>query len=289
MNKKHINSSVMVALTPVLLLGHPNSVLADTTLSVESVADTYLNSGSIYANRDLSNYGAMEISANLPNPAQGINDPRTMDLLVAYDTATIKAGFDTQYGVGNWHVTSAQVKWYSNYDIIGTQANNIQFNGPAAGSFNISLLTNNTWFNAATAAGPGLANTDVNWNSVFITGGAYSTLLDGMQTLGTYAYTGGDFNGGNNCLNEVCDPRFWNLGSNTSLINIITNGGYISLFGSAADGNVSYIVSQRGAAGAHPQLFISADAGATAVPIPAAVWLWLSSCISILGLLKRRN
>ncbi|WKJ92141.1 hypothetical protein QZJ86_08370 [Methylomonas montana] len=277
---KRLPMSIAVALA---LFGQIETTFADTTLSVDSVADTYLNSDPQLSNRDWSNFGAMGISANLANPAKGMNTPRTMDALIAYDMAAIKTRFDVEFGAGNWHVTDVKVKWYSNYDILGVAPQNPQLNVPAAGSFNISLLTHNDWFNLATAGDKGFANTDLNWDSVFGSGGAYSNLLDGVQTLGTYHYTGGNFNGGNNCLNEVCAPRFWDLGDNANLFGIIGHGGFVSLFGSAADSNVTYIVSQRSANGAHPQLFVSAAAGVASVPLPAGIWLFISGCLALLG------
>ncbi|BBA35032.1 hypothetical protein sS8_3089 [Methylocaldum marinum] len=271
------------AIVAALSMIQTNSPLASTVLSVDAVADTFISSDPNYADRDLSAFGAMQISANLPNPVQGINDARTLHLLVAYDTATIKAGFDAQYGDGNWHVTDVQVKWYSNFDILGISPHNPQFNVPAAGAFNIALLANNQWFDAATAGAQGLANPDLNWNAVYGAGGAYNTLLDGMQTLGTYAYDGGNFNGTNNCANDVCAPRFWDLGDNPDLFDIVTRGGFVSLFGSAADSQVTYLVNQITKPGAHPQIFVSAAAGASPVPIPAAAWLFLSAGLSLLG------
>jgi hypothetical protein len=281
MYKLRLELSAIVA---ALSMIQTNTSLANTVLSADAVADTFISSDPNYADRDMSAFGAMQISANLPDPVQGINYPRTLDLLVAYDTAAIKAGFDAQYGAGNWHVTDVQVKWYSNFDILGVPAHNPQFNVPAAGAFNIALLANNQWFDAATAGAQGLANPDLNWNAVFGTGGAYNTLLDGMQTLGTYAYDGGNFNGTNNCANDVCAPRFWDLGDNADLFDIVTLGGIVSLFGSAADSQVTYLVNQITKPGAHPQIFVSAAAGASPVPIPAAAWLFLSAGLSLLGI-----
>ena len=291
MNLTLFKRSAITATITVALIGQTDIVLADTTLSIDSVADTYLNSDPTYANRDLSNFGAMQISANLPDPIQGINYSRTMDSLVAYDTSTIKTGFDTQYGIGNWHVTDVQVKWYTNFDILGVPAHNPQFNIPAAGAFNIALLANNNWFDAATAGSPGLANPGLTWNSVFGAGGAYSNLLNGVQTLGTYAYTGGNYNGTNNCSNDVCAPRFWDLGTNANLFNTVAGGGIVSLFGSAADNNVTYLINQLTKPGGHPQIFISAAAGTApaAVPVPGAAWLFLSACLSMLGVSSRRS
>lgn len=267
-----------VALTTALaatLAGQAGTALAASTINLDAVADTFISSDPDYADRDMSAFGAMQISADLPDYIQGIFYPRTLDLLVAYDTAAIKAGFDAQYGIGNWHVTDVQVKWYTNFDILGVPAHNPQFNVPSAGSFNISLLADNAWFDEQAAGPLGLANNDLNWNSVFGAGGKYATLLDGIQTLGTYSYTGGDFNGTNNCSNDVCAPRFWDLGDNADLLNIVANGGTVSLFGSAADANVTYLVNQLTKPGGHSQIFVSAEAGAASVPIPDGLWLFL--------------
>ncbi|MGY6274522.1 hypothetical protein [Methylomonas sp. MgM2] len=287
MNDKSGKHSFHATALALALFGPHNIASADTVLSVDSIADTYLNSDPLLSNRDWSNFGAMGISANLANPQKGMNTPRTMDALIAYDTAAIKTRLDAEFGAGNWHVTDVRVKWYSNYDILGVAPQNPQLNVPAAGSFNISLLTHNDWFDPASAGDKGFANTDLNWDSVFGTGGAYGNLLDGAQILGIYSYTGGDFNGGNNCVNEVCAPRFWDLGDNADLFDIIGSGGMVSLFASAADSEVSYIVSQRSANGAHPQLFVSAAAGIAAVPLPTGIWLFISGCLTLLGLSGR--
>ncbi len=282
--------SAIAGAVAAILLSQAEAVMADTTLSMDAVSDTFLSSDPTYANSDMSSYGAMMISANLPDPQQGINYARTMDTLIAYDTSSLKTQFDAQYGVGNWHVTDVQVEFYTNFDILGVPANNSQFNVPAAGNFNLSLLADNNWFNEATAGPSGLANSNLNWNSVFGTGGAYNNLLTGDQVLGTYDYTGGSFNGTTSCSNNVCDPRFWDLGQNSTLFNTVASGGIVSLFGSAADNNVTYLINQLTKPGAHPQIYVSAAAGpASAVPIPGTFWLFVSACLSMLGISKRRN
>jgi len=288
MNTKQINHFRLMALIALAGFGQTGMALAATTLNIDAVADTFISSDPDYANRDMSAFGAMQISADLPDYIQGIMYPRTLDLLVAYDTSAIKAGFDMQYGAGNWHVTDVSVKWYTNFDILGVPAHNPQFNVPAAGDFNISLLASDNWFNASAAGPLGLANNDLNWNSVFGVGGTYSALLDGVQTLGTYSYTGGDFNGTNNCSNDVCAPRFWDLGDNADLLDRVASGGIVSLFGSAADANVTYLVNQLTKPGGHPQIFVSAAAGAAAVPLPAGIWLFLSGCLPMLAGLRRK-
>jgi hypothetical protein len=289
MNPFSIHRAALAASLAAALAGQTGTASAATTLNIDAVADTFISSDPDYANRDMSSFGAMQISADLPDYVQGIMYPRTLDLLVAYDTAAIKAGFDSQYGAGNWHVTDVQVKWYTNFDILGVPAHNPQFNVPAAGAFNISLFTNNNWFDKQAAGPLGLANNDLNWNSVYGAGGKYANLLDGIQSLGTYSYTGGDFNGTNNCSNDVCAPRFWDLGNNADLLNIVGSGGTVSLFGSAADANVTYLVNQLTKPGGHSQIFVSAEAGPAAVPLPAGIWLFLSGCLSMLVGMGRKS
>ena len=290
MNKIHFKRRAITALSTIVLASRIDLAMSDTTLSTDAVADPFISSDPTYADRDMSAFGAMMISADLPDYIQGITYSRTMDSLVAYDATAIKAGFDGQYGAGNWHVTDVQVKWYSNFDILGIPAHNPQFNVPAAGAFNISLLANNNWFDQTSAGAQGLANPDLNWNSVFGSGGAYGNLLNGMQTLAADTYTGGNYNGTNNCSNDVCDPRFWDLGVNADLFDSVAGGGIVSLFGSAADGNVSYLINQLTKPGGHPQIFVSAAAGASAavVPVPSAVWLFLSACLSFFGFSRRQ-
>ncbi len=288
MNTYQISRAGLALAAAFTLSGHVDMALADTTLSIDAVADTFISSDPDYANRDMSAFGAMQISADLPDYIQGIVYPRTLDLLVAYDTAAIKAGFDSQYGIGNWHVTDVSVKWYSNFDILGVPAHNPQFNVPAAGAFNISLLAHDSWFTASAAGPLGLANNDLNWNSIFGADGSYGTLLDGIQILGSYGYSGGDFNGTNNCSNDVCAPRFWDLGENADLLARVGSGGIVSLFGSAADPNVTYLVNQLTKPGGHPQIFVSAAAGVAEVPLPAGSWLFLGGCLPMLVSLGRQ-
>ncbi|MGD0960933.1 MAG: hypothetical protein ABSB19_14100 [Methylomonas sp.] len=287
MNKIYRRLSLLTALP--LIWAPPAS--ADVTYSTIAVSDTFLSSDPTYANRDMSAFGAMEISANLPDPLQGIDYPRTLDAVVAYDTSSIKAEFDAEFGAGDWHVTDVQVKWYSNFDILGIPTHNPQFNVPAAGAFNITLLADNSWFTEANAGADGLANPDFTWNSVFTAGGTYSNLLAGAQLLGTYDYLGGNFNGTNNCSNDVCDPRFWDLGQNATLYNTIASGGTVSLFGSAADDNVTYLINQLTKPGGQPQILVSAAAGAapTPTPLPGPFWLFLSGCLSMLAIAKGRR
>lgn len=255
--------------------------MASTTVSTEATSDTFLTNDTRYINSNMSSYGAMMISAPLTDTVQGISQARTMETLVAYNTASAKASFDATYGVGMWEVTDVKVKFYTNFDIIGVPANNNQFNVPAAGAFNLAYFANDSWFNPATAGATGLSNSNLTWNSVY-GGGTYTGLFTGEQNLGTYTYTGGTTNGTTDCYSvpDSCSPRYWDLSLSSGLLTDIGNGGYVSIHGTAADDKVTYLINQMTKPGAHPQIYITADA-IPAVPEPAT---WLMSIVGVLSI-----
>lgn len=288
MHHKQIAKMTVIAAGIACTLGAPQAFAAATTLSTEATADTFLTNDSRYINANMSGYGAMMISAPLQDLVQGISEYRTMETMISYNTASMKSSFDTLYGVGQWQVTDVQVKFYTNFDQIGVPANNNQFNVPAAGDFKLSYFTNDAWFNPATAGATGLSNSNLTWNSVYGSGGTYSGIFAGEEQLGTYSYTGGTFNGTTSCTGEVCAPRFWDLALSSGLVNDIQSGGYVSIHGAAADNNVTYLINQLTKPGAHPAIFITADAIAAPVPEPEAYAMFLAG-LGLIGAISRRK
>ncbi|MGY6274532.1 hypothetical protein [Methylomonas sp. MgM2] len=290
MNTPHIKQSALAAAIGAALMGQ-SEIAAAVTLSAEAVSDTFLTSYSLQANSNMSSYGAMMISAPVADPLQGISEVRTMENLVAYNTAAIKSGFDTEFGAGNWHVTDVKLKWYTNFDIEGVPANNNQFNVPHSGYFGISYFSDDSWFNPASAGATGLTNSDLTWNSVYGAGGAYENLFAGQQSAGTFFYPTGTVNGTTDCYSvpDSCAPRFWELSTTSGVIGDILAGDYLSFHGYAADDQVVYLVNQLTKPGAHPQIFISAEAGPAPVPLPSAAWLFLGALMSVLGISKQRG
>ncbi|MBD9355279.1 hypothetical protein [Methylomonas albis] len=288
MNTLRFKQPVLVLAIGAVVMGQAGMAAA-STLSVEATSDTFLTNATAQANSDMSSFGAMMISSPQSDIPQGITQVRTMENLVAYSTSSIKSGFDTQYGAGNWHVTDVQLKWYTNFDIEGVPANNNQFNIPHSGNFGISYFSNDTWFNPVTAGVTGLAKSNLSWNSVYGSGGAYNNLFAGQESSGTFFYPTGTANGTTDCFTvaDSCAPRYWDLSLTPGLIGDILAGDYLSFHGYAADNQVVYLINQMTKPGAHPQIFISAEANPAAVPLPGAVWLFLSAFLSVLGFSKR--
>ncbi|OHX35967.1 hypothetical protein BJL95_02695 [Methylomonas sp. LWB] len=289
MNRLRFKQAELALAVGAVLIGY-TGLAAASTLSVEATADTFLTNYALQADSDMSSYGAMMISSPQADLVQGISQVRTMENLVSYNSASIKSGFDSQFGAGNWHVTDVQLKWYTNFDVQGVPANNNQFNVPHAGYFGVSYFSNDSWFNPATAGPTGLtvSTPKVTWNSVY-NGGAWSSLFSGQQALGTFYYPTGNSNGTTDCVSQQCAPRYWDLSLDATMVADIMAGGYLSFHGYAADDQVVYLVNQLTKPGAHPQIFVSAEAGPAAVPLPGAAWLFIGPALSFLGLAKRKH
>jgi hypothetical protein len=267
MNNLRFKQCAIAAAVAAALTGQSGPVAASDTYSVEATADTFITSyapsgsySGATASTDNSGYGAMMISAYVADPDQGIYDARQMETLIAYNTAPIKSHFDSVYGANGWHITTVQVKFYSNFDISGVPANNNQFNVPYPGYFILSLFSDNSWYNPSTAGSTGRSNSDLTWNNVYGSGGTYNGIFDDEESLGTFYYPTGDYNGTTSCANEVCAPRFWTLTLTQNLEDGILAGDYISLHGAPADEAVVYLINQMTKPYAHPQLFVTADA-----------------------------
>src|SRR6516162_4020092 len=98
---KHVlhTALICVVILPVL------STRAAIVYSQQVGADTFVSSGQPTSN--FGSMGAMEISA--PTTAQ----PRTEMTLVRFDTSAMQAAFNSDFGAGNWAVTSISLTFFS--------------------------------------------------------------------------------------------------------------------------------------------------------------------------------
>jgi hypothetical protein len=209
-----MNYLLYPALAGWLLL--PGMLSARTsTYSQVVAADTYVSSGQ--PNVNFGTQGAMEIA--VPTVAQ----PRTQMSLLRFDTTALQTAFDTDYGVGNWAVTSVSLKLFSSFATAGQQPNNASFNKIATGSFEFDLLSNNNW-----------DETVITWNTL-------PTLLPAANNSNTLTPLGNFFWTATGQTSTT-----WTLNPDVNLLQKIANGEAVTLLGQPTVGStVGYLASSR--------------------------------------------
>jgi hypothetical protein len=196
---------VCVFLLPATLMAQ------SSTYSVAVGADTFVSSGQPNAN--FGTLGAMEIAA--PTVAQ----PRTEMTLLRFDTSAMQAGFNADYGAGNWAVTGVSLSLFSNVALGGQQPNNASFNKIAAGGFEFDLLGNNSW-----------SETAITWNTL-------STILPGNGNANTLTPLGSFFWDATGAASSV-----WTLNASQFLFDKINAGSEVIILGQPTAGSpVGYL------------------------------------------------
>lgn len=243
----------------ILLVAVPASLSAQpTTLSQSVSADTYVSSGQ--PNMNFDNLGAMEIAG--PTTAQN----RTEETLLLFDTAALETAFDADYGAGNWTVTSVSLKLFSNVSGAGQQPGNTSFNKIAAGDFELDLLSDNTW-NAST----------ITWNTI-------SSVLPG--TDGNTSTSLGDFD----WLANGTSSATWSLSLDSSLVNDITTGGDITIFGQPTAGSaVGYLFNTLFFNGGAAQLNVTASPVPESATLASTLAMMASSLAGLAAMRRRTN
>jgi hypothetical protein len=219
------------------------------TISQGVDENTYVSSGQPTMN--FGTLGAMEIAA--PTGAQS----RTEEALLQFDTSAIESGFNSDFGAGNWAVTSVTLKLFSNVSTAGTQPGNSSFNKIAAGQFELDWLSDNNW-----------SQTAVTWNNL-------PSLLAG--TGGNLQDSLGDFN----WLANGASSTTWSLGLDGNMVSDIEGGGGLTIFGQPTSGStVGYLFNTPLMNGA------VLSATATALPEPSTIVMMVSGLIG-LGAIRR--
>jgi hypothetical protein len=188
--------------------------------------------------------GAMELAA--PTTAQN----RTEETLLGFNTSTLFSDFNSDYGVGNWTVTSVTLQLFSNVSTAGTQPNNSSFNKIAAGQFELDWLSDNNW-----------SQTAITWDTLpsILPGTGNNTLA----SLGDFQY-----------LANGASSTTWTLGLDPNLVSDIASGGEVTIFGQPTAGStVGYLFNTAGVNGAE------LNVTATEVPEPSAMAL-MASCLA---------
>jgi hypothetical protein len=165
--------------------------------------------------------------------------------VMQFNLAGAKSSFDTQFGTGQWAIQSVTLQ------LTSTPPNNPIFNPTAAGSFNVSLMLNNSWTEGTgTPAAP--TTTGITFNSL----PGFTSGSD--EALGTFSFNG-----------STSGASTYTLTLSSDLTSDIINGSTASLRLFANDSVVSYLFNSRsgGSGTAHPELIINA------VPEPGVMGL----------------
>jgi len=204
-----------------------NSPAQSSSFNQQAGADTFVSSGQ--PNSNLGALGAMEIAA--PTTAQ----PRTEMALMRFDTSAMESGFDTQYGAGNWLVSSLSLTLVSSFPTAGQQPNNASFNKIAAGGFEFDLLSNNSW-----------SETAITWNNLasILPGTGNNTLTP----LGSFYW---DAAGESSSV--------WTLNLDPGLTQEIYSGGLVTLLGQPnTNSTVGYLFNTQNVVPAYLNVTVEA-------------------------------
>jgi hypothetical protein len=271
----------------VLLIGGIRPAFATpSSLTIFSDYQTYVVSGTQASTmfgtpeEDTNFYtkGAMMISAPVAD-SHGNYSARTMDALFSFNTATaatgfstayvtspvtgidVKSAFNTQYGAGNWTITSVSATLNSNWYVQGIQPNNDDFNMVASGLFTLYVLGGNPNITATT------------WNTL------QSYLPTTTSTsLGTFQWTAQPVGTYNNTGTEPAVT--YNLTLTNSLISAILSGE-LTVLGVAADNEVGYVFNTANRIA--PQLTITADVSPPPAAVPAMTPAGVCLCVAVLA------
>lgn len=224
----------------------------------QAIADAFVTPG---ANGSLSssNFGG---AGALAIAASGLPEGEFQSVL-KFDLSGAFNSFNSQFGAGQWIVQSVKL------DLTASSHGNSIFNSVAAGSFNISLMQNNSWVEG-TGTG-GIPTSDgISFNSlegVYINGAA-------DQALGTFAFTG-----------NTSGQNGYGLTLSSGLVSDVTGGDVLSLRLFAADNKISYLMTSRNGAGGISALEPSLVVDAVAIPEPGAAVL-CSAALIVLWLVQ---
>jgi len=176
------------------------------------------------------------------------------DSVIKFNLAASASQFDSEFGAGNWDLSSVTLRLASNFGVQGQQPNNAIFNTINAGQFSIDHLQYDSWVEGASGGmgGPGFPH-----NSAVSLNSKPTLYSSGFSALGTFTYTPP----GNNVYST------YDLPLNSGLLADIKAGGDVSFYFYAADNQIGYLFNARSFAQNRPELVL------TAVPEPVfALW-----------------
>jgi len=211
------------------------------TFSTNATTDAFVTTGPS-GNLAINNYGgAGSIALAAPGLPQG-----ELQSVLQFNFGGARSAFDAQFGAGLWSIQSVTLQ------LTAASANNPVFNTPAAGTFGISWMQNDSWQEGTgTPAAPGASG--ITFSSL------QGTFMSGSdESLGTFNFSG-----------ATSGASSYPLGLGPGLLRDIASGDNLSLRLFGADNSVSGVFNSRnfGTIANHPLLAV------VAVPEPGTMAL----------------
>jgi PEP-CTERM motif len=243
-------------------LAGAGNVLAQMTVSNTPVADAFVRSADPAGNN--GGAGALEVSGLIATNASGVQQGQ-FDTFMRFDVSSEVAAFNSNFGTGNWALSSVALKLTE-----VAAPNNAVFNR-GIGQFQVQWIANDSWIEGT--GNPGATTT----NGIVFNDEANTTVLsDGEAQLGTFSNTGAN------------GLRTYALGTPSSFINDITAGGLVSFYlDPTTNSTIGFNFDSRsfGTASAQPFLVLTA----VVVPEPATVGLVGFSVLALIASRRRRK
>jgi len=173
---------------------------------------------------------------------------------------------------GNWQITDISLNLASNFGDQGEQPNNGIFNTINAGQFNVQWISNSSWIEGS---GSGMGTAPGTPPSVTFGNRATTILTGASAPVGTFTYTPP----GDNIY------RTYSLALDPNLVDTVMHGSLTSLYFTAADDQVGYLFNAKTFGSNHPLFVVTA----APVPVPAALWLFGSGIVGLVGLARRKR
>jgi hypothetical protein len=192
---------------PVLMAAQ-TSLCAATTVLVNPVADAFVSSAS--ASTNYGSQGTLAVAG--ADSGKGI-----FQSVLRFNLASAASQFNTDYGPGNWSISSMSLTFASNVGTQGGVPANSMFPVVNGGMFAIDWMQDDSW-----------GETTITYNNL--------NLHTGVTTaLGAWNYVPP----GNNVAVK------WSLAADSSLVTDAAAGGNVSFLVSPAASTVAYLFNSR--------------------------------------------
>lgn len=220
-------------------------------VGLNPAADTFITSATQNGASPSSNYGNLG-AMTVAGSASG-NGGEYLALL-KFDLSSAVSQFNSEYGPGQWTLSTATLQLASNFGTQGAKPNNARFPVINGGAFSINWFSDDSWTESGVAHNNFTAGT--------------------VLTLGNFSYVPP----GDNV------PVVWTLNMAPDFISDMSAGGSVSLQLAPGDSTVSYLFNTRtyNTAANFPILSL------TAIPEPTALALLACGAALLLAARQKR-